>query len=265
MTTVNDILKAIEAAAPCALAQDNDNVGLLAGRRNAEVTRVLVALEVTGPVVDEAVQMGAQLTVTHHPLYFALSRAIDGGMEADLTLRLIENGVAAICMHTNLDAAPGGVNDILARMAGLSDAQSLWGGDRRFDKNGQLLGLGRYGMLEHAYGLEAYAREMKRVFNAPCVRIYDAKKPVMRVGVGSGSGSAVLRGAWEAGCDTFLTGELKYALWLEAAHYGLNVVELGHFQTEDIACPMLINVIKDAFPGLTVTKSEAHGPIIRCI
>jgi len=265
MKTVNDVLKAIEAFAPCALAQDSDAVGLLAGRGSAAVTRVLTALEVTGGVIDEAEEKGAQLIVTHHPVYFAPSRATGASVESDLTLKLIENKIAAICMHTNLDAAPGGINHILARMAGLSDTQALSGGDRRFDANGTPLGLGRYGELGQARPFLQYAREMKRVFGAPCVRVYDAKRSVLRVGVGSGSGGAVLRGAYEAGCDTFLTGELKYSLWLEAAHYNLNVVELGHFETEDIACPLLMKIIKDALPDLEVLKSEGHKSVVGCL
>ena len=118
MTTVGDIFDLLNEKAPVESRMSFDNVGLLVGRRTAAVSRVLTALDITDEVIGEAASRGCEIIVSHHPLFFELKAVSDGSWEGEMALSLAEKGIAAVCMHTNLDAASGGVNDALMAALG---------------------------------------------------------------------------------------------------------------------------------------------------
>jgi dinuclear metal center YbgI/SA1388 family protein len=125
MAKVEEILSALERFAPSCLKMDFDNVGLLAGFTKREADRLIVALDITDAVIDEAISEKAQLIVSHHPMFFSLKSVTDGDRTGRKITALLSHGISAICMHTNLDAAAGGVNDALAEAAGLTDVRLL--------------------------------------------------------------------------------------------------------------------------------------------
>jgi len=125
MAKVKTILEFLEHMAPPAMKMDFDNVGLLVGYPENEVSRVIVALDITEDVIEEAVHEGAQLIVSHHPLLFSLKAVRADDYIGVRVIKLIENSMSAICMHTNLDAAEGGVNDALAKAAGIISPKHL--------------------------------------------------------------------------------------------------------------------------------------------
>ena len=256
MTTVREIHAALFAAVPAYMKMEWDNVGLLCGHFDAPVTRVMVALDPMMDVFEEAKAQGCELVVTHHPLIFQPVRAVN---DADYTGRnllwLIENGMAAINLHTNLDCAPGGVNDILAQTLGLARIQVLEPTGQ--DAQGRDYGLIRTGTVTPC-ALRDFAAHVKKTLGCPGVRFADGGKPVEKVAVGGGSCGSELEAVAKAGCDTFVTADLKYNHFEEAKYRGLNVIDAGHVETEDPVCAYLEELLRASFPQLTVLRAKAH-------
>ncbi len=254
MPTLQEIENALYELAPRNLAQEWDNVGLLVGRPEQEVHRVLVALDVTEAVAEEAAARGAELIAAHHPVIFRPVKSLTDRDAAGRTLlRLAADGVAAICMHTNLDAAQGGVNDALAARLGLTHAEPLPGGD----------GILRMGGLPGEMALPAFLRWVREALGPNGIRFADGGRPIRRVAVGGGACGEYIRAAREAGCDALVTADVKYNQFLDAQAAGLTVIDAGHFPTEDVVCPVLVRYLAGRFPGLLVEKSASHREVIQ--
>lgn len=266
MATVNEIYAALDAFAPFETQAGFDNAGFLVGRGDREVTRVLVALDITDAVIEEAKALGAQLIVAHHPLVFDPIRSVtDESLTGRKLLQLAESGIAAICAHTNLDACEGGVNELLARTLGLADLEQLHcEGEDRF---GRPYGIGRVGRLETIapVKVKSFAEMVKEKLHASVVRYVDAGRPVCRVAVGGGSCGSMLADAVAAGCDTFVTADVKYNVFLDAVELAINLLDAGHFATEDVVIAPLVGWLGEAFPGLTIQKSAVHAEVYSCV
>ncbi len=266
MATIKEIYQFIDSFAPFETQMDFDNAGLLVGRETAFVDKVLVSLDITTPVIREAVNLGAQLIVAHHPVIFhPLKKVSDADTTGEKVLMLAENRIGAICAHTNLDAAQGGVNELLAKQLGLTELTHLHPDGE--DREGRTYGIGRVGTLNVIAPLDtkAFAEKVKRDLNAAGVRYIDAGKPVCRVAVGGGSCGSMLYDAVAAGCDTFVTADVKYDVFLEAKELGINLLDAGHFATEDVVMAPLVNWIQKAFPDVTVMKSQVHKEVFASI
>ena len=251
MATVADILAFIESIAPPYMAESWDNVGLLCGRKNKEVKKILVALDPFRNVIGEAIALGADLIVTHHPLIFRDPlMAVNEDTEAGrCVLTLMENGIAAINAHTNLDLAPGGVNDVLAQTLGLSNIEII--------NPIENYGLLRKGKISEQ-SLEAFLATVKKNLNCRGLRYVSGGKPVRVVAVGGGSCADGMHEALAAGCDTFVTADIKYNQFRTAYELGLNLIDAGHFHTENPAMPVVAAKLRAAFPGVDVVFSENH-------
>jgi len=250
---VKEVLKVLSDFAPINLKMDFDNPGFLVGHSEAEVNKVLVSLDITDMVIKEAKELGAQLIVSHHPIFFNLKNVTDGDEYGRKVLALAQAGIAAICMHTNLDKAPGGVNDILAETAGLTEIEVFGPQEPGYDKP---CGLGRIGHLPQERPLGEYLAFLKKALNANGLRYVDSGKPVYRVAVLGGSGADMLYAAAAAGCDTFITADVKYNPFLSASELNINLIDAGHFSTENVVVPLLASLIKDAFPASDVIISQ---------
>lgn len=250
MTTVADILKYIETLAPRSMKMDWDNVGLLCGSKNTAVTKVLVALDPFEGVCQEAVETGAQLIVTHHPLIFQAPKAItDETSIGRCIMQLCRNGISAINAHTNLDQTPGGVNDVLAEKLGLENVEIINPRDG--------IGLMRCGNIE-AQSLESFLARVKARLGCDGLRYVSGGKTVRRVAVGGGSCAGGMLEAIEAGCDTFVTADIKYNQFWDAHDLGLNLIDAGHFHTENPVVSVLAGKIAAAFPEIQVEISKTH-------
>ena len=261
MATVKDIYEKLDGWAPFQTQMSFDNAGHLVGRADQEVTSVLVALDVTQDVVEEAAELGCELIVAHHPVIFEPVRALtDATPTGRVLLSMAEQGMAAICAHTNLDAAQGGVNDCLAQTLGLTNTQLLE--QDGVDREGRPYGIGRVG-TPHAQGLSAgeYAAFVKEKLNAASVRFVDTGKPVRKVAVGGGSCGSMLMEAIHAGCDTFVTSDVKYNIFLDAKDLGINLMDAGHYATENVICPELSRFLAVEFPDLKVILSQKHTEV----
>ena len=181
MPTLRDIERALYELAPGELAMEGDNVGLLVGRPDREAVKILAALDVTEAVAAEAERLGANLIVAHHPVmncaWSPVQTLRDDKPQGRLLLRLVESGIAAICMHTNLDRAQGGVNDVLAARLGLEAVEKLPGGDDVL----------RVGELPEAEALPDFLRRVKVALGPNGIRFADGGKPIRRVAVGGGA------------------------------------------------------------------------------
>jgi len=259
---VKDIFAELNRIAPVEMAMDFDNVGLLLGRTEREVSRVLIALDITDAVIDEAIALGAELIVAHHPIILApLRRVTDEDPQGRRILKLARHDIAAICMHTNLDAAVGGVNDELAKAVGLSGETEILMPLGALD--GVPYGLGCVGDLPVPISMPDFLEQVKRGVKTAGVRYYDAGRPVSRVAVMGGSGSDQLGDAIAHGCDTYVVGEAKYHAFLEARELGVNLIEADHFCTEDVVSAPLGRMLAQAFPGIAVRVSERHDQTVR--
>ncbi|MDP4153972.1 MAG: Nif3-like dinuclear metal center hexameric protein [Bacillota bacterium] len=263
MAKLIDIANAINERIPFDLKEDFDNVGLLVGDENAEITRVLFALDITDSIINEAKEMGCELIVSHHPVIRKDTQinAVKNDFSPEgRVFRLIKNGIAAICLHTNLDSVQGGVNDILATACGLSDVHPI------ICKNGEpKIGLGRIGELEKPLSLQMFARDVKENLHGTYVLIHDAGLPVKKVAVMGGSLPTMIYEAKAAGCDTFVTGEMKHNFHVEAADLKINLVIAGHHFTEDPSLVLPMSVIKEKFPGIELIKSTLLDNVITTI
>lgn len=257
MNTVNDILQFMESLAPASLMESWDNGGLLCGRKEKKIHTILVALDPFRNVIQEAIDRRADLIVTHHPLIFENPMmAVNGETEEGRCLMtLIEHGIAAINAHTNLDLAPGGVNDALAAALGLDNAEIIRPLGTLPD--GRSYGLLRAGTVEEQ-SLEDFLARVKARLHCNGLRYVDSGKPVRKVAVGGGSCSDELFDAIGAGCDTFVTSDVKYNRFRTAFENGLNLIDAGHFHTENPVMPIIAGKLREAFPDVTVIFSETH-------
>ena len=256
MNTVADVLAFLETLAPRHMKMDWDNVGLLCGSKKTPVTKILVALDPFETVCQEASQKGAELIVTHHPLIFNPLKAITDETEVGRCIRLLcAKGISAINAHTNLDCAPEGVNFRLAEQLGLTDIEVI--DPMGTDDQGRPWGLLRKGHVP-AQTLEQFLSTVKEQLGCEGLRYVDSVKPVSKVAVGGGACASELMDAVKAGCDTFVTADVKYNGFFDAKALGINLIDAGHFQTENPVVPLLAEKIAGAFPEIQVLISENH-------
>lgn len=255
MATVKEIYKYIDSRAPFNSQSGFDNSGFLVGRGDKEVNRILVALDITEAVALEAVSLQADLVVSHHPVIWEGAKSVtDESILGRKLLALISNDIAAVCAHTNLDAAKGGVNDSLAAAIGLTETKLLkvYG----TYEDGTEFGIEQVGILPgEPVSVIEFADHVKLKLQANGVRYADGGRPVHKVAIGGGSCSSSIKDVAAAGCDTFVTADIKYDGFLDAVALGLNLIDAGHFPTENVVCPVLVSWLQEGFPDVEVIIS----------
>ncbi len=240
---VKDIYSFLDKLYPFNTACDFDNVGLLIGDKNADVTKIVVALDCTVDTVEFAKENGAELIITHHPVIFGGIKAVTG---QTATYKAVKSAISVISAHTNLDIASSGVNDTLCDALDLTDVEKYVCYDGFAIKKGSL----KTEMT--AAELAEYAAK-KLGANA---RFTDSGKKIKTVAVCSGSGSDFLDDAINSGADAYISSEIKHNIFVEAAEKGFSVFDLGHFATERIIVEKLVNVLKDEFPKTEILPYE---------
>ena len=255
MATVKKVYAYLNQKAPFYSQSSFDNAGFLVGRSDKQVKRILVALDITEAVAHEAAQLQADLIISHHPVIWDGAKSVtDETLLGRKLLALLQNDIAAICAHTNLDAAKGGVNDCLAAALGLRDTELLkvYG----TYEDGTPYGIEQIGTVEGDMPLTAFAAQVKKTLGSNGVRYVDAGKPVRKVAVGGGSCSSSIKDAAAAGCDTFVTADVKYDSFLDAKALGLNLIDAGHYPTENLVCSVLVDWLKEGFSDTEVILSD---------
>ncbi len=237
---LKEIIKILDKVAPFALAEEWDNCGLMVGDPEQDVLKVMVALDPTLAVIAAAAE--SDLIITHHPLFFGPIQALDLSEPLGRKVAmLMQNRTALVAMHTNLDKAAGGVADQLALKLGLQGLEQE--------------GFLRTGRLKQPEVLKAWVKKLGTEFNS-VPRVVDGGRAVSMVGLCPGSGMEFWRQAHAYGCDTFVTGDVKYHQALEAREAGMNVVDLGHFASEELVIKPLAERLRAH--NLDVRPYEAH-------
>lgn len=226
-----EIVQVIEATYPKDAAMDFDNVGLLAGRSEKEVSRVYIALDATDAVIDSAVAAGADMLITHHPLIFSpLKKVTDEDFVSRRIVKLIQNDIAYYAMHTNYDVL--GMAQLSEKILGIRDTEIL---DITMEKDGKPEGIGRVGELEKPMTLEECCLYIKHKLNLGSLKVFgDMQTEVSRLAISPGSGKTAVAAAVAKGADVLVTGDIGHHDGLDAVEQGLAVIDAGHYGTEYI-------------------------------
>lgn len=251
-----DCIQVLERLAPPELKESWDNVGLMAGDETDIIRGILLSLDVTEEVVAEAVSLGCNLIISHHPLIFQPLRSLNRKKDSKI-FQLIENHINVYSMHTNLDCARDGVNDRLAECFDLQDTKVLCSDEET--------GLGRIGRLPEKMSFEAFLTLVKSVLNVKYVRyVGDLNREVRTVAVLGGAGGDYLECAVQEGADVMLTAEVKHHIGLYAKEAGIALVDAGHFETENIVLEPLLETLREFF-DMPMYVSKRHRSFIETI
>lgn len=257
-----EILEVLNRMADVSYACGWDNVGLLAGRRDKEIHRVTVALDADDRAVEEAVQGGSELLLTHHPLLFSpVKRITDESLAGRRLLTLLRRDMCLISMHTNFDAAPGGMADLAADRLGLTKRAPL---EVTGEGKEGPYGLGAVGMLPgEPVLLEKLCLQVKEAFGLQSVQLYapDTVREVSRVAVCPGSGRDAIAQAIAARAQALITGDITYHYGVDAAAEGLAVIDAGHYGLEHIFIPYMEAYLKKQLPALSVDTVKIRQPV----
>ena len=252
-----EIINAIERTAPLKFRNEGDNSGLQVGFPGAEVSKVLVCLDVTEAVVQEAAEKGCQMIVSHHPLiYRPLYQVSDSTYQQRCVVQALSKGISIYSAHTSLDNAPGGVNYKIAELIGMQELEWL------APKDGEDAGSGLIGRLPAPEPDAAFLKRMKKVFGVECLCHSECNgREIRTIAICGGSGGSLMRDAIRKGADCFVTGELHYHDFFDNG--GMLLAELGHYQSEKFTIELLADLLSKEFPALTVIKTSINTNPIR--
>lgn len=261
MPKVKEIAEAIEAFAPLSLQEDYDNAGLQVGDPDAEVSGVLLCLDVTEDVIEEASARSCSMVVSHHPLIFHGLKALTGADEVQrLVLKALRHGIAVYSAHTNLDSAQGGVSYEMASRLGLKNVRPLIP-----SAPDAFTGLGVIGTISPTPRIE-FLRKVKDKFKVRALR-YSAGAPglvVKKVALCGGSGASFIRQSIEAGADVYITGDIRYH---DFTTYGSEIIlaDVGHFESELCAENIFSRIIRERYPEMVVYFPETEANPIKIL
>ena len=261
---IREVVDALEHYAPLPLQEGYDNAGLQVGlTETVEVSGALLCLDVTEQVVEEAIEKGCNLIVSHHPLIFRkLARISDENYVQRTVRKAIKNDIAIVSMHTNMDAATGGVNFKIAEKLGLKNLK-FFAGEKEVD--GVKGGEGVMGEVSEAAGWAAdvLVLLLREKFGAECVQCNQLlRRPIRRVALCGGAGSFLLDAAVAAGADAFITGEMHYHGFF-GHEQEIQICVIGHYQSEQFTSEIFKSIIEEKCPGVKCFISEVNtNPII---
>ena len=261
MIKVKDIAACIENFAPTALQESYDNAGLQVGDPNTDVTAVLVCLDVTEDIFQEACQRGCNMIVSHHPLIFRGLKNVTG---ADTTQKIVIDailkGISIYSAHTNLDSVWDGVSHEIARRLSLKNIEVL-----EPQPENSRAGLGVVGSVSPVPKIE-FLRKIKDTFKVKALR-YSAQSPalvVRKVAVCGGAGASLISSAIRQQADILVTGDVKYH---DFTSYGQDIIiaDIGHYESELCSRDILCRILRESFPDLVVYLSETETNPIKIL
>lgn len=261
--TVRTLSQFLERIAPVRLAESWDNVGLLVGDDQAEVTRVMTCLTITPESASEALESQVELIVTHHPLPFhPFKRLTTDAPASKLLWNLIRGGVSVYSAHTAFDSAMEGINRLTLERLAATHIVPL----RPFPCDPDQLGAGRMGEFERGLSLDQLVQRLKTNFQIERLQVVGAPDRIIRrCASACGSGGSFLETAVAAQADCLITGEASFHVCLEAAARGIVLILLGHFSSERFGMEFLAETFRAQFPGLTVWASRSESDPLRWI
>ena len=258
---IKEIVSALERFAPLPLQDGFDNAGLQIGLTDAEATGALLCLDVTEAILDEAIALGYNLVISHHPLIFKGYKSITGRDYVErCILKAIKNDIVVYAAHTNLDNAPGGVNFKIAEKLGLRNVQ-FFAGEKEVD--GVKGGEGVIGEVAEDLAADDLVLMLKERFGVECVQCNQLlRRPIRKVALCGGAGAFLLDAAIKAGADAFITGEMSYHEYF-GHEQEIQICVIGHYQSEQFTGEIFRSIIQENFPDAKCCISEINtNPIL---
>ncbi len=253
MNTISEIYDYIDNIAPFASQSGWDNSGLIVGSREKRVSRVLVTLDITEEVADEAADIGAELVISHHPVIFHPLKTLK---DDEPSFRLLKNGISAICVHTPWDMAEGGMNDTIINMLGFEKTDGLLetvcGGEKP-------VGFGAFCIADREYTPAEMAFKLRDALGCNSLKFNNTEMPIRKLAVCTGSGGDFVAKAKEVGADGYVTAEIHHDKWLLAQRLGIAVFDCGHYHTENPGMFTLCRMLSADFPEIEFVMSEKNG------
>lgn len=257
MIKVNNIIKEMELLAPTYLKEDFDNVGLMVGDKNKEVKKVLLALDCTLKVIEEAKKENVELIITHHPLIFKRPSSITTDtLQGKKIIELIKNDISLYSSHTNLDSVENGLNDTIVSILGFDNFKILEK-NKRDDK----AGLGRIVSLNESIQLEDLISKIKKSLNINNLRVVKGKDKVNKIAIINGSGQDFIGKAVALGADCIITGDTTYHFASDYKEMKISILDVGHFASEQITFFNVMENLKEKFKDVEfITSTVEEDP-----
>ena len=254
MKRVKDIIKIMEEFAPINLKEDFDNVGLMVGDKEKEVKKILLSLDCTLEVIEEAKEKDIDLIITHHPLLFRKPSSITTDtLTGKKIIELIKNDISLYSSHTNLDSASGGLNETIVNILGYESKELIEVNRNARNENE---GLGRIIKLDKEISLDDLVKQVKEKLNINALKIVKASENVKKIAVINGSGSSFFDMAYKKGADCIITGDTTYHFASDYKEMGVSIIDTGHFLSEWIVFLEVINKLKDKLSEVEIIISE---------
>jgi dinuclear metal center YbgI/SA1388 family protein len=261
MKKIKDIIKIMEDFAPKNLKEDFDNVGFMVGDKEKDVKRILLALDCTLDVIEEAKEKDIDLIITHHPLLFRKPSSITTEtLTGNKIIELIKNDIGLYSSHTNLDSAEKGLNETIVKVLGFKEGILL---ERNRNSRNDNEGLGRLVKLEEPSILEDLVDIVKEKLNVPFVKVVKGNDKVKNIAIINGSGSDFFSIAAKKGADCIITGDTTYHYASDYKEMGVSIIDTGHFHSEWIVFQEVINKLKLSFAEVDIIISnKSEDPYI---
>lgn len=251
------IIGKLEELSPVSFASSWDNVGLLVGDKEKEIHKILVAVDVTEDVIEQAVQMEADMILSHHPMIFgAMKKITADDFVGRRVMKLIQHDICYYASHTNFDVM--GMADAAADELSLQKREVL---EITYEDEIAKEGFGRYGMLPRKMTLSECAQFVKQRFGIECVKVFGNHDEVVEMAaISPGSGKSVMKPALRAGVDVLITGDIDHHEGLDALEQGMSVIDAGHFGLEKIFIPFMEEYLRREVSGVEVVRARQNCP-----
>ncbi len=257
--TCQEIISLLQEQSPEEFACDWDNVGLLVGDFEQEISKIYIALDATEEAIAEAVAEQADLLLTHHPMIFkGLKKVNTNDFTGKRVIKLIQNNLSYYAMHTNFDVK--GMAELAAQRMNLTDCQVL---EETCKSEQGPEGIGRVGFLSEERTLAACIGMVKQAFAVETVKVFgDLRQRVRRVAISPGSGKSVISHALKVGAELLITGDIDHHEGIDAVAQGLSVIDAGHYGIEKLFIPYMVEYLKDRTEGLEIVGQPVKQPFL---
>ncbi len=257
--SIKNITDCLEEIAPLSWQESYDNAGLILGNPDMDCTGVMVCLDIMPEIVDEAIEKGCNMILSHHPFIFFGVKKITYGSNIDTILRkAMKKDIAVYASHTNMDSSSTGVNYMLAKKIGLTNIQRL---QYSTIEDKAYLGCGAIGELDKELSGEEFLNIVKEKLSLKSIRYFgNLKKKIKKVGLCGGAGAEFVKDAMKNNCDCYLTGDIKYHNFLETEEKIL-LADIGHFESEQFILQRFQEIVKEKFPTLPTFLTDYKNKV----
>lgn len=253
MKKVKDVIKCMENFAPEYLKEDFDNVGLMVGDKESEISKILIALDCTLDVINEAKNINADMIITHHPLLFRKPKTITTDtLLGKKIIDLIKNDISLYSSHTNLDSVQDGLNHTIAKMLGFEESKILVKSNKS-----DLAGLGRVCSLDNIITIDELVQLLKTKLNINNIRVVEGKLAINKIAIINGSGQDFIEKAINEGAQCIITGDTTYHYVSDYKELGITVIDIGHFSSEWIVFKETMGRIIEDIPDIEFIFSNS--------